>query len=51
MKNIFDNVLIMKEANDIKKEPVINAAESKAEIANEKAENEEKKSNGNHTPV
>jgi len=41
----------IKEANDIKKEPVINATESKAEIANEKAENEEKKSNGNHTPV
>jgi len=41
----------MKEAIDITKEPVINSTEPKAEIANEKTENEEKKSNGNHTPV
>jgi len=41
----------IKEAIDITKEPVINSTEPKAEIANEKTENEEKKSNGNHTPV
>lgn len=41
----------IKETNDIKKEPVVNANEPKAETVNEKDEKEEKNSNGNHTPV
>jgi len=40
----------IKEANDIIKEPVINATEPKTETVNEKTEIEEK-NNGNHTPV
>jgi len=38
----------IKESNDIKKDPVVNETEPKAETVNEK---EEKNSNGNHTPV
>jgi len=41
----------IKEAHDTAKEPIINATETKNETVNEKTENEEKKSNGNHTPV
>ena len=41
----------VKEAHDTAKEPIINATETKNETVNEKTENEEKKSNGNHTPV
>jgi len=41
----------IKEANETAKEPIINATETKNETVNEKTENEEKKSNGNHTPV
>ena len=46
----FDNGSL-KETNDIKKEPVVNANEPKAESVNEKDDKEEKSSNGNHTPV
>ena len=49
-KIIWQCFLPIKEANDIKKEPVINATEPKSETVNEKTENEEK-NNGNHTPV
>ena len=38
----------MKEANDIKKDPVSNATETKTETVNEKTD---EKNNGNHTPV
>jgi len=41
----------IKEAHDTAKEPIINATETKNETVNEKNENDEKKSNGNHTPV
>ena len=41
----------VKEAHDTAKEPIINATETKNETVNEKNENDEKKSNGNHTPV
>jgi len=41
----------IKEANETAKEPIINATETKNETVNEKTENDEKKSNGNHTPV
>jgi len=41
----------IKETNDIKKEPVVNPNEPKAESVNEKDDKEEKSSNGNHTPV
>jgi len=49
VENIWDNVVCLQESNDIKDaaEPSVNATET----VNEKCENDEKKSNGNHTPV
>ena len=51
LKSNFLTMNTVKEAHDTAKEPIINATETKNETVNEKTENEEKKSNGNHTPV
>jgi len=41
----------IKDATDIKKDPVVTTVEPKSETVNEKAENDANKNNGNHTPV
>lgn len=43
--------LFLKDATDIKKDPVVTTVEPKSETVNEKAENDANKNNGNHTPV